>query len=440
MPKPELATPHYPRIEGLGLRTAGDVAPDALARQADARAGVQRSRALGPGSPRLVSSAHGDIDRLLLTIPRYAVAAIGSAGNPLADAYADLIAKLPADVAYTVVTHEGVADEVAGWFTGAGRAVEPVTVPDHLHFSVWAEDGYVAATDRDGGRTYLIEPYEFPRYADSLIADAVSTSTDVAHSQAPLYFQGGNLLIGDDFFLIGADYPANSLAYLGRILQGDPGELPVDTIHRLYRRYLDPGRELFYVGSTAPVPAQTRRAFDLDGEAWTETLHLGNRPGTTQPLFHIDMFVTLAGRDPSGDYRVMVGDPSLAADLLGVPPWPHAMQAAFDSVARSLADLGFRVHRNPLPLVHVDDAVRRERTWYFATANNALVQSDGPAGPRVWLPSYGYGAWEALAAADAANRLLWEGLGFEATLLGDFHPFAANLGAVHCITKYLARR
>jgi hypothetical protein len=27
-----------------------------------------------------------------------------------------------------------------------------------------------------------------------------------------------------------------------------------------------------------------------------------------------------------------------------------------------------------------------------------------------------------------------------AALLGDFHPFAQNLGAVHCIKKYLARR
>jgi hypothetical protein len=33
-------------------------------------------------------------------------------------------------------------------------------------------------------------------------------------TQAPLYFLGGNLLIGDDFFFIGSDYPAESLKYI----------------------------------------------------------------------------------------------------------------------------------------------------------------------------------------------------------------------------------
>jgi hypothetical protein len=30
-------------------------------------------------------------------------------------------------------------------------------------------------------------------------------------------------------------------------------------------------------------------------------------------------------------------------------------------------------------------------------------------------------------------------LGFSVQMLGDFHPFAENLGAVHCMKKYLAR-
>jgi hypothetical protein len=34
---------------------------------------------------------------------------------------------------------------------------------------------------------------------------------------------------------------------------------------------------------------------------------------------------------------------------------------------------------------------------------------------------------------------LWEGLGFEVHLLGDFNSFARRQGVVHCIKKYLRR-
>ena len=57
----------------------------------------------------------------------------------------------------------------------------------------------------------------------------------------------------------------------------------------------------------------------------------------------------------------------------------------------------------------------------------------------MYLPTSGHGAWSALAATDEANRALWEQLGFATVALGDFHPFAENLGAAHCIKKYLGR-
>ncbi len=432
-----LAPRHYPAIPGLVRRSRGDIDPAALDAQVRGRAVLRTSIPAGPRHPRLVSSAHGALDRLLLTVPAYAAGTVEGQTNPIAAAYRDLIAALPDTVRYTVVTHDAVADEVAGWFTGCSDP-EIIAAPDHLHFSVWAEDGYVVARDA-AGETFLIEPFEFPRYGDGLIADFVSNATALSHTQAPLYFQGGNVLIGDDFFLIGADYPAKSLGYLNRVLIPAPGEAPADAIHRLYREHLDDQRSLHFVGSTVPVPTQTTRQIEIDGELWTEVLHLGNGQGTVQPLFHIDMFLTLAGRDAHGRYRIVVGDPGLAASVLGVPPWPHAMQEVFDNIAQQLRDLGFAVTRNPLPLVYVDDPVYRERQWYFATANNALVEVGDAGHDRVWLPAYGFGAWEELSATDAANLDVWRGLGFEATLLADFHPFAANLGAVHCITKYLGR-
>ncbi|MET0781816.1 MAG: hypothetical protein ABWY26_02820 [Microbacterium sp.] len=440
MSSTDIVPRHYPKIPELIRRDTGELSQEALDSQVFGRAMLEKMIQAGPREPKLVSSAHGTISHILLTIPGYAVRSARGEANPLASAYEDLLAKLPPTIRFTVLTHGSVAGTVEQWFTAAGfTSAQIVSVPDHLHFSVWAEDGYVVAEDAASNETFLIEPFEFPRYADGLMADFASNSTALSHTQAPLYFQGGNVLIGDDFFLIGADYPANTMKYIDRVIMPGAGEAPVDAIHRLYREYMDANRTLHYVGSTVGVPSQTTRPIVVDGEPWTEVLYMGNKPGTVQPLFHIDMFISLAGRDASGRYQVLVGDPGLAATALGVPLWPHAMQEVFDSVATGLQRLGFAVTRNPLPLVYVDDGSERTRIWYFATSNNALVQIPDSGEKRVWLPAYGFGNWTSLTVTDTANRELWESLGFTATLLSDFHPFAENLGAVHCIKKYLGR-
>ncbi|MDQ4097288.1 MAG: hypothetical protein M3144_05395 [Actinomycetota bacterium] len=433
---PPVKPRHYQATPDLVRRTQGDLSPEHL--QARARRGpfVEELAEPKPSQPRLVSTAQGAFGRLLLTIPGYAVQSA-----PLATVFQDLLGKLPAAAGVVILTHESVEGDVRQWLRNAGRegAAEVITAPDHLHFSVWAEDGYVVVTDADEGRTSFVEPYAFPRYGDGLIADFVSNATDLGKTQAPLYFQGGNVLIGDDFFLIGADYPAESLQYVNSVLRPEPGESPRDLVRRLYSEYLDTGRRLLYIGSTIPVPAEEERTFLLEGEEWRELVYVGNQPGTVQPLFHIDMFITLVGRDEDGRYRVLVGDPALAAELLGETVRPHAMREVYDNVARGMERLGFSVTRNPLPLVYVDDPRARFRIWYFATSNNALVEIGDDGQNRVLMPTYGHGVWSSLEVIDRRNREIFEGLGFEVVPLGDFHPFAENLGAVHCIKKYLAR-
>ena len=430
MAPPPLRPRHYERTDLLVSRTFSDVDPEVHVSRARALPFTEALRPR-PARPRLVATAEGAIARMLLTVPAYAVAAA-----PLAAAYRDLLQQLPAPVELVVLTHTSAAADVRGWLDRAGRTDRATVVeaPDHLNFSVWAEDGYVVARDEEEGVTYLVEPFSFPRYGDSLVADFVANATDLDKTQAPLYFQGGNVLIGDDFFLIGADYPAESLRYIGGLLVPDAGERPADFVRRLYGEYLDPVRRMIPVASTLPVPTQQQRPFELDGQPWTETIYFGNRTGTVQPIFHIDMFIT-----PLGGRRLLVGDPRQAAELLGTPLQPHAMPEVFDDVARGLAGLGFEVTRNPLPLVYVDDPGTRERSWYFATSNNALVQVPGAGEASVLVPTYGYGAWESLAATDRRNREIYEGLGFQVHALGDFHPFAENLGALHCIKKYLGR-
>lgn len=103
------------------------------------------------------------------------------------------------------------------------------------------------------------------------------------------------------------------------------------------------------------------------------------------------------------------------------------------------------MRRNPLPLTygdgrrHIDGELRDVRLWYLATTNNCLVQIDEAEGDHVWLPTYGHDAWRELTATDAANRHLWEELGFAVHELTSFHAFAQRFGALHCIAKELDR-
>jgi hypothetical protein len=77
-------------------------------------------------------------------------------------------------------------------------------------------------------------------------------------------------------------------------------------------------------------------------------------------------------------------------------------------------------------------------SWYHPTSSNCLVQIEANARD-VWLPTYGHGNFEELAAVDDEHEQIWSGLGFTVHRLGDFHQFARALGALHCIKKFIRR-
>jgi hypothetical protein len=391
----------------------------------------------GPGTPRIVSSAHGRFEHILMAYPSYA------GGDDVYHAiFRDLFKKLPAEVELTVVAHPTVVDEVTQLLEQERPTPKSTVVetPRHLYFSVWAEDPYVVVQDigSPARPTFIVEPFLFERYGDTVIAELVAEATEIQATQAPLIFQGGNILIGPKFVLVGIDYLLKTWkVFASSQPPTQPGTgSPEQQVKSRFREAFDPARELIFVGTRLEVPKGQQRTIQVNGEQWTEFVYVGT--GMQQPIFHIDMFISLAGYGSTGKYRLLVGSPSLADELLEREPVPQALAAVFDDVAKNLGSLGFEVHRNPLPLTCVDDPEAKERMWYFATSNNCLVQiADGEAD--VWLPTYGHGPWKDLEVTDNANKRIWEDLGFTVHQLVDFHILAQNLGAVHCIKKYLAR-
>lgn len=437
MDVPPLRPRHFPKVPGAIKRTDRDVPAEVHRRRVQTARAAAELAPTKPDSPSLVATADGAIAKMLLTIPDYAVA--GGDENPLGAVYRDMLMKLPRGIELVVLTHDGVAIDVQAWVEAAAREddTQVVATDDFLGFSVWAEDGYVVVTEKDGSAAF-VEPAAFPRFGDALVADQVSAAAGMGLFQAPLHLQGGNVLVGDDFFFVGIDYPL--LTFLEGILAVPPGTTQGELLRSVYRTYLDAKRTFIPVGTTLPVPPAEVREFELDGEVWQEELYAGNQPGTRQPIFHIDMFVSLAGRGEDERYRVIVGDPREAADLTGEPLQPQAMAPVFDDIARQLAQAGFDVRRAPMPLVYADDPEARLRSWYFATSNNVLVHSPEGELPKVLIPTYGHGPFGALKATDERNKIVWQELGYGLVPLGDFHPFASGLGAAHCIKKYLGRQ
>jgi hypothetical protein len=392
--------------------------------------------------PALISSAHGAIKQVLLTLPDDLLLDDDGRSVGMVSTIKNLLQLLPPEVQFIIVTNDSSQLRLGKLLSDlvlTDRS-QQIQLDDSFDFTIWAEDPYAICLDLADGDKFFVEPSSFFRREDALIADFVANRTVFDNTRARLHFQGGNILVGDKFWLLGMDSIIES--HNNGEIEPRPNEKLLDAARRKYSETLDRERLMIPVGSRLPVrgfPQRFfKREFQMNGETWQEKLFFGNKDGTVQPIFHIDMFLTLAGRDAGGRYRILVGDPREAAEILNQEIQPHAMVEIFDDIADQFRALDFDVIRNPLPLTYDDDEHERLRTWYFATANNALVEITATS-KQVWLPTYGHDKWPELAATDERNLEIWQNLGFTAHKLGDFNPFASQLGAAHCIKKYLVR-
>jgi len=437
------------------------------------RGAVVKEFSPGLDAPSLVSSFDGSIDRILFCFPSWAVS-----DPELVGGYTSVIEALRVGTRFIVVHNASVGDVVERWFKDAGHPaenVELVPLPNFVAVTDWAEDAYVSLKDAADDSGYLMEPWSFGRYGDALIADAVEEHTDIRASSAPLIYQGGNCLVGDDFWFLGKDYFADTLTFLGD--ERSPVTIPSGTspatfATELFSTYVDSRRRLIQIGTKKPIPLQDYVGTREGSDYYLDIATGGS--GTFQPIFHIDMLLTLVGPETSGGgFRVLVGSPALADELLGTSS-PFALAEVYDGIAKDLQRAGFVVLRNPLvhrptlgqtltlrqlrdiskepdgdalaPAVAQltasgakDGTVITVRDWHHITWNNCLVENSDSVGRHVYLPTFGHGDDADLATIDAAMKDLWEQLGFTAHLLGDFNGFARRLGVVHCIKKYVTR-
>lgn len=430
----------------------------------------------GLQTPELISSYKGLIDTILFAFP--SVPHFGASERT--EAYRSVIKALRLGTKFIIVHYEQDRDTIESWFSSVGHEsnlISWVPIPSYVDFTDWAEDAYLALKDAYDETYYLMEPWEFPRSGDQLLADSIEEYTNINASQAPLIFQGGNCLVADDFWILGKDYYQDTIHQIQDQtlpLRVNTGQQIEELVRQSFSDFLDKNRPMFVAGTKKEIPISAYVGNKESDEYILDIVGVGTGP--FQPIFHVDMFISLIGKNEDGKFEIMVGSPELGNELMGFPNRRHNLQEAYDEIARSFKKQGVIVHRNPLvhypeftgrkiPISYLRDlAVQnpddkdinsalkdllylgaREndlasvRNWHHITSNNCLVENSEKVGKHVYLPTFGHGEYASLAVLDDHMEALWESFGFTVHRLGDFNSFAKRQGVVHCISKYLKR-
>ena len=257
-----------------------------------------------------------------------------------------------------------------------------------------------------------------------------SSNINYLHSEYLKWdFEGGNILVGGDFMLVGAKKLDN---------------LEAASLEALKESFSD--GFMYSTDNVFPIGADLKSVWDqLETDTLDEALLFIDDNfdeglfADWQFLYHLDLFITLAGKAQKlGKERVVVGEivHQEGEEVLdGVAKlWNAQLQLLID---QCLPKEKFEVFRCPLAITWMWNQDQTSKIWYFASYNNCLIQQGHQN--TVWVPTYGHGSWLDLKQYDDENKGKWESLGFEVIELGDVHPLAVRYGGVRCITKCIKR-
>ena len=279
--------------------------------------------------------------------------------------------------------------------------------------TIWAQDGY-SCIKKEDGTTVLLEPLDFTRGGDHFVADQVAAETNMEIETTKYHLEGGNILAGDNYILIGKDYLHRNEAITGE--------------------------------SKKKITNGFKKLFGVDHVIWLGFDDPVNFPidvfqGKYQPIFHIDMYITLAGKSDNGKELVFVADAKWAKKILDQDPPPATIVQAFNKTADWLAQynkdgLQFEVKRLPIDLWDVNNT-----QGTFLTYNNCLIEVFGDT-KNVYFPAYSSVAPGSInrRKLDEEVANIFENSGFNVRLLnGAYEELCKRGGSIHCITKALDR-
>lgn len=317
-----------------------------------------------------------------------------------------------------------------GTYSGDGDAAEGKVDERKLNneHNQWAQDAFVVL-EGPNGMTVLLEPMLHVYLGNALVAEQLASTANILLKPTRYRIEGGNILVGDDYALVGKD-----LLELNRkrFFATFPEDNGIHEVTSEFKRLLGV-KYLIWVGCD---------------EATALSLPLRQGEPRLQPLFHIDLFVTLGGKHPkSGNEVVFVAkvypegvlyaDEKQQRQDKGI----DQLNAELDGIAKRLEEFHkhqpgpqFDVERMPMGIVF--NPVGTPTVYSY---NNAHVEWYHGI-RRIYLPSYPC-LQNRPNSLEARVDKLFKGLHYK-------HRFINNLfedyskyenGSLHCLSKVLAR-
>lgn len=298
-----------------------------------------------------------------------------------------------------------------------------ITVKYNLKYpfsvSPWTQDPFLVGRGPCGDPV-LIEPWYFPKFGDRIIADIVAEGMGYFLQPTRFDFEGGNVLAGTDELFIGMDSLLRNYRREGA--QGDFDSFKQEQ-ENLLQQTLGVS-QVYWIGKEDPGRFPSHQAF-----------------------FHLDLYLSLAGRLPTGQKLLIVGqikeDTVLWATNCADRKF-SALQAhaeALDDTARRLAKAGYHVERMPLGiLAQCEEGNTKLLPLSF---QNGLVECHAGQ-KRTWLPRYKFRKRDYIDGANRYQSLIEAAINqakqcFDTVEFSPYHFDPIAKGALHCVVKVLRR-
>lgn len=301
-----------------------------------------------------------------------------------------------------------------------------------LTFDRWCQDPFVMASD--GQYKIIIQSLRQQKASDFFLPLTLSSDIKAKGKgrlliqPTELYLEGGNILKGKDKIYVGRDLIEKNI----EIRKEFHPKIDSEQVIRELSEEL--AGEIVIVGNShASSPLKLRA-----GGGGPK-----NDRAVYQPLFHIDLFLTLGGHREDGREIVFLGSPELGKSILsqqGIYQDRFAIPdtAMFEGIHKLFPTSQYEVHFLPLFF------------WQGSTFswNNALIEVYGDT-RRVILPSFQVkGSDDAqlnpcFEFLEEEVKRIYAAAGFEVEWLRDgrfFRLLAEHGGGLHCVTKVLERQ
>lgn len=313
---------------------------------------------------------------------------------------------------------------------GQFRSDSPVSIPSNpaesvpqlaIRASTFAQDLLIPFEDAD--MRSLMAPFspEYP-YWNQFLPLCLLREPHTRLKPVFTYFQGGNILMGEGYAVVGKDTWSQNEGLYGLSLWDFEQHLK-SILHV---------EKVFITGSEDPM-ASTPADFSQ---------------GEYQPVFHIDMYITLAGPDDSdGTELVFVGDlagkgaarAACPDDPISILLWQIQYEldrAANDLSRRKIGTRRFKVVRIPLYLDY--EGARGQ----FLSFNNCLVEVNGGE-KTIFAPSYlqDEEADAEIRQLQDRTEAIFASCGFRTIWLeGNYLSLARmSKGSLHCLANVIRR-